>query len=173
MDWHHPARPDQLVTWVERHDTYCNEHESAGKTDDQVRAGFVFLTARQHGRPLFFSRPAGSTRDNYWGNNRIGARGNDEFKHPEVVAANAFRRAMHGQVEHVFTSADGAVVQVARGEKGAALVNFSGKKQTVRIDTTLPDGDYTDAVHGASVKVRNGLLKATLAPNASYILYAE
>ena len=131
------------------------------------------LTARQHGRPLFFSRPAGSTRDNYWGNNRIGARGNDEFKHPEVVAANAFRRAMHGQVEHVFTSADGAVVQVARGEKGAALVNFSGKKQTVRIDTTLPDGDYTDAVHGASVKVRNGLLKATLAPNASYILYAE
>ena len=80
---------------------------------------------------------------------------------------------MHGQVEHIFTSKDGAVVEVARGEQGAALVNFSGKKQTVRLDTTLPDGDYTDAVHGAAISVRNGLLRATLAPNASYIVYAK
>ena len=158
---------------MESHDTYCNEHESAGMTDDQVRAGFVFLTARQHGRPLFFSRPAGSTRENYWGNNRIGARGNDEFHHPEVVAANAFRRAMSGRVEHIFTSADGTVVEVARGEEGAAVVNFSDKKQRVRLDTTLPDGSYTDAVHGTAFKVRNGLLEGTAAPLASYILYAE
>ncbi len=171
-DWHHPARPDQLVTWVESHDTYCNQHESAGMTDEQVRAGFVFLTARQHGRPLFYSRPAGSTRENYWGNNVLGARGNDEFKHPEVVAAIAFRRAMHGRVEHVFTSRDGAVVEVARGSDGAALVNFSGKQQRVRIDTTLPDGEYTDSVHDSKFRVRNGLLDGTLAPNASYILYS-
>ncbi len=171
-DWHHPARPDQLVTWVESHDTYCNQHESAGMTDEQVRAGFVFLTARQHGRPLFYSRPAGSTRENYWGSNVLGARGNDEFKHPEVVAAIAFRRAMHGRVEHVFTSRDGAVVEVARGSDGAALVNFSGKQQRVRIDTTLPDGEYTDSVHDSKFRVRNGLLDGTLAPNASYILYS-
>lgn len=172
-DWHHPARPSQLVTWVESHDTYCNQHESAGMTDDQVRAGFVFLTARQHGRPLFFSRPAGSTRENYWGNNRIGARGNDEFKHPETVAAINFRKAMDGQIEHLFTNKDGAVVEIARGESGAALVNFSGKRQRVRLDTTLPEGTYTDSVHGATFTVRNGLLSGTLDPLASYILYAK
>ena len=170
--WHHPARPDQLVTWVESHDTYCNQHESAHLTDDQIRAGFVFLTARQHGRPLFYSRPAGSTRENYWGNNILGARGNDEFKHPEVVAANAFRRAMHGRVEHIFTSPDGAVVQVARGEQGAAVINLSGRKQSVRLDTTLPDGTYTDTVHHVPFTVRNGILRATIEPHASYILYA-
>ncbi|MDE6269227.1 MAG: alpha-amylase, partial [Muribaculaceae bacterium] len=168
--WHHPADPSQLVTWVESHDTYCNEHESAGMSDDLVRAGFVFLTARQHGRPLFFSRPAGSTRENLWGNNRIGARGNDEFKHPEVVAANNFRKAMHGQVEHIFTTDDGAVVEVARGEAGAALVNFSDKRRTVRLDTTLPDGTYTDAVYGTTFSVRNGLLRGTLEPLRTYIL---
>ena len=77
--WMNPAPPARLVTWVESHDTYANEHESADLEDDQIRQGYVFLVARQYGTPLFFSRPMGSTRQNYWGNNRIGARGNDEF----------------------------------------------------------------------------------------------
>lgn len=80
---------------------------------------------------------------------------------------------MDGQVEHLFTSKDGAVVEIARGESGAALVNFSGKRQRVRLDTTLPEGTYTDSVHGATFTVRNGLLSGTLDPLASYILYAK
>ena len=60
----------------------------------------------------------------------------------------------------------------SRGSDGAALVNFSGKQQRVRIDTTLPDGEYTDSVHDSKFRVRNGLLDGTLAPNASYILYS-
>ena len=93
-NWHHEAAPEYLTTWVESHDTYCNANESAHLTDDQIRTAWVFLTARQNGTPLFFSRPAGSTRDNYFGNNVLGARGNDEFKHPEVAAVNKFRHAM-------------------------------------------------------------------------------
>lgn len=38
-----------------------------------------------------------STRQNYWGDNLLGARGNDEFFHPEVVAVNKFRHDMNGQ----------------------------------------------------------------------------
>ena len=95
-NWHHEAAPEYLTTWVESHDTYCNANESAHLTDDQIRTAWVFLTARQNGTPLFFSRPAGSTRDNYFGNNVLGARGNDEFKHPEVAAVNKFRHAMRG-----------------------------------------------------------------------------
>ena len=87
---------------MESHDTYANEHESAGLTDQQIRMGWVFLASRQNGTPLFFSRPAGSTRENFWGNNRVGARGNDEFKHPEVVAANKFRKDMSGTPEKSF-----------------------------------------------------------------------
>ncbi len=170
-EWRHTVPANRLVTWVESHDTYCNEHESAGLSDDAIRMGWVFLTARDGGTPLFFSRPAGSTRDNYWGNNLIGARGNDEFFHPEVVAVNQFRRAMNGQKEQLFTNDKGTVVEVARGNKGAALVNISDKKVKLSIKTTLPDGVYTDRVHGREFKVKGGVITGTVDPLTSYLLY--
>jgi alpha-amylase len=171
LDWHHPADPSKLVTWVESHDTYCNEHESAGMTDEQIRIGWVLLAARQHGRPLFFSRPAGSTRENYWGNNRVGAAGNDEFKHPEVVAANKFRKAMTGLAETIYTSDNGAVVEVARGNKGVALINFTNKNQSANLETTLADGKYTDKVHNQTFEVSDGHIVGELQPLTSYVIY--
>lgn len=171
VNWHHPAAPEYLVTWVESHDTYANAHESAHLTDDQIRMGWVYLTAREGGTPLFFSRPAGSTRDNYWGNNRVGERGNDEFFHPEVVAVNNFRHAMAGKPESIIASPNGAVVEVNRGNSGAALINLSDKVQKVNLTTTLPDGTYTDAVHNTTFKVKNGNVSGSLQPLTSYLLY--
>lgn len=171
--WHHVADPRKLVTWVESHDTYCNAHESAGLSDEAIRMGWVFLTARDRGTPLFYSRPAGSSRENYWGNNRIGARGNDEFKNPEVVAVNKFRKAMSGQPEKVVVSDNGAVVAVERGDKGVALVNLSEKQQKVKMPTFLPDGEYKDGVHGMAFKVKKGFLEGKVTPLTSYILYRE
>ncbi len=169
--WHHPVDATKLVTWVESHDTYCNAHESAGMTDEQIRAAWVFLSARNGGTPLFYSRPAGSTRENYWGNNRVGERGNDEFKHPAVIAANNFRKAMKGENEQVFTTDNGAVVEVARGNKGFVLVNFSTKESKYKLATTLPDGDYPDHITGNIIKVKNGEIKGKMAPLATYIIY--
>ena len=169
--WHHPVDATKLVTWVESHDTYCNAHESAGMTDEQIRAAWVFLSARNGGTPLFYSRPAGSTRENYWGNNRVGERGNDEFKHPAVIAANNFRKAMKGENEQVFSTDNGAVVEVARGNKGFVLVNFSTQEAKYKLATTLPDGDYTDHITGNIIKVKNGEIKGKMAPLATYIVY--
>lgn len=168
--WHHPVDAQHLVTWVESHDTYANAHESAGLTDDQIRMGWVFLVSRDGGRPLFFSRPAGRTPDKYWGNNLIGPRGNDEFFHPEVVAANNFRKAMAGLPEQIFTSNDGAVIEVARGNKGASLVNITDRDVKIKMPTTLADGKYTDGVHGTEFTVKKGELTGKLAPLTSYIL---
>ena len=174
LNWHHPVDGKHLVTWVESHDTYANEHESAGLTDEQIRMGWVFLTARQNGTPLFFSRPAGSTRENYWGNNRVGARGNDEFKHPEVVAVNKFRRDMKGQPETISATNNGAVIEVSRGTAGAAIINITGENQTVEnLATSLPDGEFTDAVNGNTFTVTDGQLSGQLAPYTSYILYGK
>lgn len=171
VSYHHPATPQYLVTWVESHDTYANEHESAHLTDDQIRMGWVYLTAREGGTPLFFSRPAGSTRQNYWGNNRIGERGNDEFFHPEVVAVNKFRHAMAGQPETILPLNNGHVVEVARGTKGIALINLTDKQQKINGATVLPDGTYTDAVHNSTFTVSKGKITGTLSPLTSYILY--
>ncbi|MBQ8773953.1 MAG: alpha-amylase [Muribaculaceae bacterium] len=169
-DWRHKSPGSNLVTWVESHDTYCNAHESAGMSDELIRQGFVFLTARQQGTPLFFSRPAGSTRDNYWGNNRVGDKGNDEFKHPEVIAAIKFRRAMSGQPETMLFSNNGAIAEIARGNKGVALINISEQPQQIELKTTLPDGKYVDEVHETQFEVSNGILSGELQPVSSYIL---
>lgn len=169
-DWCHPATPDKLVTWVESHDTYCNEHLSAGLTDDQIKVAWAFLTARQYGTPLFYSRPNGSTRENYWGDNLVGARGNDSFKHPEVAAVNKFRKAMHGQPEQLYFDGSDKVAQVCRGTAGAAVVNISADEVAVEMETSLADGTYTDAVYGAQFTVKDGQLSGTLSPLTSYIL---
>jgi len=170
VDWRHEASPEYLTTWVESHDTYCNAHESAALSDDQIRMGWVFLTARQNGVPLFFSRPMNSTRQNVWGDNVAGARGNDEFFHPEVAAVNHFRAAMKGQREDLQVSEGGEVLLVNRGKKGAAIVNISSLAQQVDLPTRLPSGTYTDQVHGKEFKVKNGRLTGILAPMTSYIL---
>lgn len=171
--WYHPVDARHLVTWVESHDTYANEHESAGLTDDQIRMGWVVLASRDGGRPLFFSRPAGRTPENYWGNNRIGPRGNDEFFHPEVIAVNNFRKAMADLPENIYINKEGSVIEVARGDRGASVVNITDKEANIKMGTTLPDGSYTDSVHGATFKVKDGILTGKAAPLTSYILMAE
>ncbi len=169
-DWRHSASPETLTTWVESHDTYCNAHESAALGDDQIRTAWVFLTARNQGTPLFFSRPAGSTRSNYWGDNRLGAAGNSEWYHPEVVAVNKFRAAVAGEPEDIQTCADGEVLAVNRGKKGAAIINLATLSKPLDVPTTLADGTYHDVVYGKEFKVKNGRLKGIVAPRKTYIL---
>ena len=170
MDWHHRAAPEHLTTWVESHDTYCNANESAGLTDAQIRTGWVFLTARQNGTPLFYSRPMNSTRENYFGDNLLGARGNDEFFHPEVVAVNNFRKDMNGQVESVAFAKNGETVAVSRGNKGVAVINFAGNANELSLATTLPDGEYNDKVYGQTFKVQDGILTGEAEPHTTYII---
>ena len=167
-NWYHPVNPYNLVTWVESHDTYCNAHESASLTNQQIRLGWVFLAARQNGTPLFYSRPNNSTPDNVWGDNIVGARGNDEFFHPEVVAANKFRRSMHGQPESLYFSQDNMVAQVCRGKKGAAIINISNRELPVSMATSLPNGKYKDAVYGEQFVVKKGVLTGVVKPHTSY-----
>lgn len=169
-DWNHDVAPEYLTTWVESHDTYANAHESAHLTDEQIRCGWVFLTARQNGVPLFFSRPMGSTREAYWGDNVLGARGNDEFFHPEVVAVNKFRQAMAGEKENLTTGNDGEVLVVNRGKRGVAIINLSTLAHKIDVATTLPDGTYHDTVYGKEFKVKKGRLTGFTAPERTYLL---
>ena len=170
INWHHSEAPEYLTTWVESHDTYANAHESAHLSDDQIRTGWVFLTARQNGTPLFFSRPMGSTRKAYWGDNILGARGNDEFFHPEVIAVNNFRKQMSGQPEDIQISDNGQVLVVNRGKKGAAISNIANIANFVNVPTGLPNGTYTDLVYGKEFKVKKGRLTGIAAPLTTYIL---
>lgn len=168
--YHHSAAPEFLTTWVESHDTYCNAHESAHLTDPQIRLGWAFLAARQNGTPLFFNRPAGSSRTNYWGNNVLGAAGNDEYFHPEVVAVNKFRKQVSTEKEDIQTSSNGDVILVNRGKKGAVIVNLGTHSNSLDLPTSLPYGKYYDMVYHKEFKVENGKLKGILGPERSYVI---
>ncbi len=169
--WHHSVDPLHLVTWVESHDTYCNEHASAGMSDELIRLGWVYLTARQFGTPLFYSRPHGSTRQNYWGDNEIGKVGNDEFKHPLVKAINEFRHRVAGQGERVSFSDNGKQIVVERGAKAFVVINLDEQAADVALPVSVQNGKYRDAVTRARYQVKKGELKATLAPMTALVLY--
>lgn len=169
--WHSAIDPAHLITWVESHDTYCNEHASAGMSDELIRLGWVFLVSRQQGTPLFYSRPHGSTRQNYWGDNEIGKVGNDEFKHPLVRAANEFRHAMVNKPEHLVYSENGKQIIVERGNKAAVVINLDENAAQVAIPVTIADGKYRDAVTKQKFQVKKGVFTAELAPMTAYVLY--
>lgn len=173
ISWYHTAAPEYLTTWVESHDTYCNANESAVLTDAQIRTGWVFLTARQNGTPLFYSRPMNSTRENYWGDNLLGERGNDEFFHPEVAAVNNFRKEMKGEKENIQISAEGEILMVNRGDKGAAIINLAAQDNVFELSTGLPDGEYSDKVYGQKFIVENGILKGNAKAETTYIIVRQ
>ncbi len=169
-DWHHSSQPQQLITWVESHDTYCNQGESMNLTDTQIKLAWALIGARNAGIPLFFSRPAGSAPGNRWGNNKIGERGNDNFKDPTVAAVNRFRTAMKGIDEKLSNPNDvKSVIQIDRGNKGLCIINL-GKEQKIESSVALPNGTYKDQVSGKKYRVRKAILKTTLAEQSVLIL---
>ena len=170
-NWRHSVTPQRLTTWVESHDTYCNANESAGISDAKIRLGWTIITARQNGIPLFFSRPDGSTRENIWGNNVIGPKGNDEFKHPEVCAVNKFRKAMKGEAEKIATSKDKDLLAISRGDKGVAIINLNKADQELSLSTTLADGEYTDRVYNTKFVVKSGKITGNVKAETSYVIY--
>jgi len=170
-DWCH-STPDKIVTWVESHDTYCNEHNSAWMNDWQIRAGWAVIAARSNGTPLFFSRPDGSdgSSGNYWGNNLIGAKGNDQFKHPEVAACNHFRNAMVGETEYLSNFGGNSCLVIERGTKGAVIINMGAQVSNVKLNK-VADGTYTEEVSGSTVKVSGGVLDYTIPGGTIAVVY--
>ena len=171
-DWRH-ATPDKIVTWVESHDTYCNSHESGSLTDWDIRMCWAIIAARATGTPLFYSRPDGSngSQGNYWGNNKIGAKGNDQFKAPEVVACNHFRNAMVGESEYMSNpNGNNNVLVIERGTKGAVIINLGADLANVKL-SKVADGTYTEEVSGKQVQVSGGTLNYTVPGGTVAVVY--
>lgn len=77
---------------------------------------------------------------------------------------------MEGQLEDIKISEDGEVVVVNRGDKGAAIINFSDEVNAVELTTGLADGNYEDQVYGTAFTVENGVIKGSLEPDTTYII---
>ena len=158
MNWGNAAGASKLVTWVESHDTYCNKGESVGLSDWDIRMCWAVIAARKDGTPLFYSRPDGSNGwSNRWGNNRMGAKGNDQFKDPEVAAVNKFRNAMVGENENLENyKGSNQILAIERGNKGVTIINLGSEVSLNGQQTKLKDGTYQDQVSGGEFVVSGG-----------------
>lgn len=169
--WEH-STPSKLVTWVESHDTYCNDGESVDLTDTQIRLAWAVIAARKDGTPLFFSRPDGSNGwSNRWGNNVIGEKGNDQFKSKEVTEVNLFRNAMAGKSEYLRNiNGSSEILQIDRGTEGTCIINLGGQTD-VNTATSMEDGVYTDQVSGRTFTVSGGKISGKLDGEAVAVIY--
>lgn len=171
VDLKNAAGPEKLVTWVESHDTYANAGESAGLTNFELRAGWAVICARKDGTPLFFSRPKGAEGVQFPGVSKIGDAGNDEFKNPEVVALNDFRKAMIGEDDSFENGENNSILAIKRGNKGVVIINAGDKPKKVSFNVDLPDGNYVDKAHGNKFKVKNGILSGGVRREEICVIY--
>ena len=96
-------------------------------------------------------------------------KGDIDVKGPVILDASAI---VMGNIKSKSVQINnGAVIEVARGNKGIVLVNFSTKEEKFKVATTLADGEYTDKVSGNTIKVKNGEIKGKIAPLATYVIY--
>jgi len=177
------ADSNKLVTWVESHDNYCNDGEDSWKivNDEDVRLGWAIIGARADGTPLFFSRPMNSSAENPWGDNVLGAAGNDEYKSPEVVAVNHFRTAMSGKGEYLSNPGGNVqTIMIERGSnidvaaEGAVIVNGSTAAVVLDSESKLADGTYVNMVSDddSVFTVKDGVINGVL-PARSVVVLAE
>lgn len=167
------ADSDKLVTWVESHDNYINDKSYNSVDDTDVILAWSIIAARKDGTPLFFSRPMGSSKDNPWGENVLGAAGSDIYKDPQVAAVNKFRTAMAGEDENLVNPAgDNSVLMIERGTKGVVIVNASDAAFNLEENTNLADGNYLDSVegHDGLFIVANGVITGKVPAQSVVVL---
>lgn len=168
------ASADRLVTWVESHDNYCNDGSWSRLDNQQVRQAWAVISASGDTTPLFFSRPDGSSTTNQWGNNKIGAKGDDNFCHPEVAAVNQFRNAMVGLPKKLSNpTGNNSLLMIERGSAGAVIINLSDSDVTLDCATDVGNGTYNDQVTGSVFTVSDGKLQGTVKAGAIAVVYSS
>jgi len=166
----------QLVTWVESHDTFCNDGVSADLTPKQIIYGWAIIAARSDSTPLFLSRPAGSSPglETRWGNNLVGERGNDEFMSREITALNWFKRAMFGSDELLTNPIEENfnLMMIQRGNNGVVIINTGNEVILESIEAELlEDGIYVDIIAGNEFVVYGGKISGIVNAESITVIY--
>ncbi|RYQ51449.1 Ig-like domain-containing protein [Bifidobacterium pseudolongum] len=159
------APVNQLVTWIESHDNYC-DRQSEKFTEQQVRTAWATMNARGKAMTLFFNRPyaSGGTQEWFSEKSKIGDVGSDDWKQPGVVASNHFRNAMVGNDENIQNCGGDHCVMVERFKSDGNASNDGvlvattdrGGQDLVGMSTKLDNGTYKDEVSGSTITVSGG-----------------
>lgn len=169
------AESNNVVTWVESHDNYCNDGTYSQLSEEDVTLAWATIAAREGGIPLFFDRPANASKTDQWGDNKMQVAGSGFYKSTSVSEVNKFRTAMIGESENLTNPSDNkSVLMIERGNKGATIVNSSTSALTLNgNESALADGSYTDKVSGGTFTVANGTISGTVPARSVVVLYKD
>lgn len=166
------APTEKLVTWVESHDNYTGDDSWKQLDNQDIRQAWAIIAARGDTTPLFFNRPDGSSTTDQWGKNLIGATGDDNYFHPEVVAVNQFRNAMVGLPNKLSNpTGSNSLLMIERGSAGAVIINASDEDVTLNCATDVANGSYEDNATGNIFTVTDGKLNGTVKAGAVAVIY--
>ena len=164
-DFRLKAPVNQLVTWIESHDNYC-DRQSEKFTEQQVCTAWATMNARGKAMTLFFNRPyaSGGTQEWFSEKSKIGDVGSDDWKQPGVVASNHFRNAMVGNDENIQNCGGDHCVMVERFKSDGNASNDGvlvatterGGQNLAGMSTKLDNGTYKDEVSGSTITVSGG-----------------
>ncbi len=141
--------PENLVTWVESHDTYIEE-KSSHSTEKKLAKNWAVVASRKDTVPMFFARCDDKQT--------IGKIFSYDFENDLFGAANRFHNRFVGAEE--FLSSDGNVFvneRTSATDGGALLVNVRAS-QGLKVSVKLPhlsDGYYFDQITNRQFEVKN------------------
>ncbi len=178
---------DNLITWVENHDTYLNDWGMTGTdtnnpygdynymTNEGIVVAWAALASRADTQSLFFARPnsISYTGGSMVVNGSLGMSTTDKtWKDPTVAAVNNFKNAMVGENENCSTNGNLAIVK--RGTKGVVIANFGSNSGNFDVSglSGLADGTYEDATgNNGSFTVSGGKVSGSVKGRSVVVLY--
>lgn len=140
---------DNLITWVESHDTYTSEKSHFNS--DRIMRGYAVTASRKQSRSLYLSRPDD--------NATVGVISDFTYESNVLGAINRFHDRFVDGDEYQSANASTYVNQRVNGnDKGAIIVDFNPSGKVVLELDKLGTGVYYDQISGKSFTVRNGHL---------------
>lgn len=185
------ASSQRVVTWVESHDNYCNDHTYTQLDEEDVILAYAILAGRKDGTPLFFDRPYGSYKGSHvhaehdtgesdknaaFGTNQIGIAGSDMYKDKRVVAVNFFRNNMKDSEEKLTNpKGDKRLLMITRGDGGILIVNVSDTALRIKdADCSLiKDGTYTDTLSDNTFTVSSSKISGIIGKRTVAVIYTN
>ncbi len=156
--------PDNLVTWIESHDTYTSEDSHI--IDERALLGYAIVATRPGSRGLYLTRPDDAFT--------VGSIANYQFEDNTLGAINRF----HNRFAHATETRnpDGTLYinQLVNdnGDAGAVVIDLNRTRYSyVHLDK-LGTGVYYDQVSGNQYVVRDGHLTFEM-PSSGILLLTK
>lgn len=153
---------NNLVTWVESHDTYTTTSSHIG--DTKIKKEWAVISSRKDSVSMFLARPDDTAS--------VGKIASYFFEDPTIGAINRFHnRFIHLEEEQ--STCDTTYINERYNDttKGAILVNFDTEVGEREVTFShLGTGVYYDQISGTAITVRNNKAKVTFDHNAVIIL---